>query len=118
MINSNYVIQSVPVFVRWIARTVGLILLILVVTIAIGEGFPNPMSLTSKELTLMAALIMILTGLALGLFHEGWGGLIVLAGYGVFWMFNDMRSLGTLNAAGLVGAAYLFCWWSDHRMKS
>ena len=117
MVTSNYILQSVPVFVRWTARTVGFLLVILVVAITIGEGVPNPASLNATELALMVALLAILVGLALGFFREGWGGLVALAGCGLFWVLNDRRGFGVLNAAALVGTSYVFCWWCERRIK-
>ena len=117
MVTANQIFKNVPEFVRWTSRTIGMLLVILVITIAIGEGVPNPASLTARELTLMIALLIILAGLVLGFVREGWGGLLVLAGYGVFWVSNEMRDLNVLNAAGMVGAAYVFCWWCERRMK-
>ena len=113
---SNHLLQSVPILVRYTARTVGLLLIVLVITIAIGEGLPNPSMLTARELTLMSAFFILVAGMALGFLKEGWGGLVTLAGYGLFWMANGLRSFGIMNAAGLVGTAYVFCWWCQLRM--
>ncbi|KAA3646437.1 MAG: hypothetical protein DWQ07_09490 [Chloroflexi bacterium] len=74
MVTSNQIFNNVPAFVRWTSRTVAMLLVILVVAIFVGEGVPNPASLTARELTLMVALLIILAGLMLGFFWEGWGG--------------------------------------------
>jgi hypothetical protein len=70
---------------KWLARTVSLGLLILVATFVIGEG-PPPLSVHS------AAFGMILAGLLLGLFRDGAGAVVTLAGLASFYVLNYWAS--------------------------
>lgn len=84
---------------RWMARSIGTALLLLIVILAIGEGG-----------VLGAALWMMLIGQVVAWKWEGIGGILILGGFAVFatppFRFNIV--FGSWLVTGLL---YLVCWW-------
>lgn len=91
----------------WLTKAVGLALLLLVVTIAIGEGPPNPFKLSSRELILLISLLVSLAGTILVLWNQLIGGIAILGGMILFmgethqWVFWAFALVGVLN---------IVCW--------
>jgi len=92
----------------WIVKSAGILLLLLVVVIAIGEGPPNPFKLTARELFLMISLLVTLAGIILALWRQLFGGIAILIGMIPFagelhqWIFYAFVLVGILN---------IVCWW-------
>ncbi len=103
--------------IRWTARILGTLLLLLVAAFAIGEGFPNPSKLTTTESLLMVAFVIMLLGIIVAWRWEGTGGALLLVGFASFWAVNIVATLrfwwpGWVFALfGLVGLLFLSCWW-------
>ena len=80
--------RSLPpavIAVKWLARVVAISLLIMVAMFVIGEG-PPPLSVYS------AAFGVMLAGLFLGLFWDGVGAVVTLAGLVPFYVLNYWAS--------------------------
>lgn len=73
------------VAVKWLARLVSLLLLVVVAMFVIGEG---PPPLTGHS----AASFAILAGLLLGLFWDGVGAAVIVAGLAAFYLLNYWAS--------------------------
>ena len=114
--------------VRWFARILGSIVLLLVLSMAIGEGLfmePPPGSsgmLKEKDIPLMAGMIIMLAGIVVAWFREGIGGLLMIAGF-IPFLVDELKSTKGFNAWFLVifpmiGLLHLFCWWQSRSLKS
>ncbi len=79
---------------RWIARVLGLLLLLLVVTIAVGEviGSTTYQPLTARETLMMCAFVVSLSGLVVGWWREGIGGTFVLGGLACFFLVHYLHT--------------------------
>lgn len=106
--------------IRWAARVLGALLVILVVVIAVGEsisqGMLNPLDLTWSESLLFVAFIVMLLGIIAAWRWDGIGGAVVVVGFIGFWLINFASSqrlwMGWVFALFLlVGVMHLFCWW-------
>ena len=114
--------------VRWFARILGSLILLLVLFIAIGEGFfmePPPGSsgkLKQSDIPLMTGIIVMLVGIVVAWFREGIGGLLMIGGF-IPFLVDELKSEKGFNAWFLVifpiiGLLHLFCWWQSRRPKS
>ena len=95
---------------RWIGRTVGVFLLIVTVSIAIGQGLPNVSTEPVSVQVGFAALALILGGVVAGWRWELSGGIISLFGWCLFLLatIHSARALnGFVLAMALPGAFYV-----------
>jgi hypothetical protein len=69
---------------RWTARILGTLLVMAVACLAIGGGMPNPFTQPAKVQIGFLALGMLLSGMLAGWRWELAGGIISLAGWGIF----------------------------------
>ena len=104
--------------IRWIARITGALLLILIAVFAIGEGFPNPMTLSREELLLFIAVSTMEIGLLLAFKWELPGSLLIIGGY-IFFVIVERNILPgpIFPIFFLVGLFYLFCWWRSRKFS-
>ncbi len=102
--------------VRWFARITGALLLILIAIFIIGEGFPNPMTLSQDELLLFIAVSTMEIGVILAFKWELPGCLLIIGGY-VFFVIVERNILPgpVFPIFFLVGILYLFCWWKSSK---
>ncbi|MGA2258600.1 MAG: hypothetical protein ABSG53_28375 [Thermoguttaceae bacterium] len=104
---------------RWTARIIGTLLLLLIAVFAIGEGMPNPLSLSIRELLLFAALATMIVGLVFAFRWEGIGGLLILGGFACFSMVNHRISMNIVFGPWLLtGLIYLACGWMKSKVAS
>ena len=80
---------------RWIGRIIGSMLVILLVTIAIGEGMPNPFIQPVRIQIGFLALALLMAGILAGWKWELWGGIVSLFGWCLFVV--AVISLNRLN---------------------
>jgi hypothetical protein len=69
---------------RWTARIVGMLLVVLVLMIAIGEGMPNPFTQPLAVQIGFLALALIVMGIVAGWRWEFFGGILSTAGWCLF----------------------------------
>jgi hypothetical protein len=102
---------------RWTARVVGTALLVLIVSIAIGEGGPNPLTVSLRENLVGTALITMMVGQILAWKWEGIGGVLILGAFALFAAVNPgvhiNSSLLVVGAWVGTGSLYLACWWKE-----
>jgi hypothetical protein len=95
---------------RWSARILGVLLLAVMVALAIGEGMPNVFTQPAKVQIGFTALGLLLLGILAGWRWELLGGIISLAGWGMF-VTVEVGSLRRLNLfilmLALPGTLYL-----------
>jgi hypothetical protein len=98
--------------VRWIARAWGSLLALMVLVFTAGEGLPSPARLTAPERLMFVALAIMVFGLIAAWKWEGFGGVLILIGYGLFAV-ADRRVLvrGLFSLFPIAGLLFLFCWW-------
>ncbi len=109
--------------IRYIARLFSILLIVLVVMLSIGEGLPNPVTLSSVELLLFASLLIMLVGLVLSWQKEDTGGIITILGFILFFIVNSVSS-GSLRLGfffllfPLTGILFVLCCRIDKRILS
>jgi hypothetical protein len=114
--------------IRWFARILGSLVLLIVLSIAIGEAFfmePPPGAtgkLTNRDIPLMGALVIMLVGIVVAWFREGIGGLLMIGGF-IPFLVEELKSERGFNAwffiiFPIIGLLHLFCWWQSRRFKS
>lgn len=101
--------------VRWTARTIGIALLGLIAAFAIGEGGPNPLTVSLRENLIGVALLTMIVGQIVAWKWEGMGSLLILGGFALFAIVNHgvrLNSSFVVYVPWLVtGLLYLICWW-------
>jgi len=103
--------------VRLAARVLSAFLLFIIFLFFFGEGFPNPTTLTAKELLLFAALIIMAAGLIISVKRELHGGVITIIGYLFFAVVNKSVVAGPIFPMFfVVGLLYIFHWWKWGRL--
>jgi hypothetical protein len=70
--------------VRWIARIIGTLLLLMIGLFAVGEGVPNPLEMTFEELIEFVAILLISGGYIVGWKWEFSACVMILSGIAVF----------------------------------
>ena len=70
---------------RWTGRILGTLMVITIITIAVGEGMPNPFTRPPAVLIGFLALAVLMIGMLAGWRWELAGGIISLAGWGLFY---------------------------------
>lgn len=78
------IIKKIAAACRWIARILGVLLVMLILFIAIGEGMPNPFTQPAQVQIGFFALALILIGLLAGWRWELAGGILSLFGWCLF----------------------------------
>ena len=103
---------------RWTARVVGTVILALIVTIAVGEGLPNPLNQPLVVNLLSVAMLAMVVGLAVAWKWEGVGGILILGGWAFFAIVNHGLKLNVVFVPMLaVGLLYLGCGWWKARQR-
>lgn len=100
---------------RFFARLLNLLLILVVALMAIGEGFPSLSKLTTNELLLTISLVIMLIGLLSAWKWELLGGILILVGFLAFFLVNSFSS-GYLRLGyffvlfPLTGVLFLICY--------
>ncbi len=103
---------------RWMARTLGTVLLILIVAFAIGEGVPSPLAMSLRENLLSVALLAMVVGQIVAWRWEGIGGGLILLGFILFAIVNHGVPLNIVFVPWIAtGMLYQVCWWRTSRAK-
>lgn len=105
---------------RWTARIIGAFLLIVVVSIAIVQGLPNPLTEPARVQLGFFALAFIVIGILAGWRWELSGGIISLFGWCLFLLatVHSPRALnGFVVAMALPGAFYVASALLRHRRE-
>ena len=101
----------------WLVKVAGLAVLLLLLAIFIGEGPPNPFKLTARELFIMVMLLTILTGLALALWRQLTGGIVILTGVVSFMIIGGIQHNWVFYAFWVMGLLNILCWWLKKLQK-
>lgn len=120
--NRKYLLAAV----RWTARILGSLLVILVLTIAVGEGFfypgeglPNPFEQPLPTQIKFAGMLAILIGMLVGWKWEGIAAVLILGGGMAFHIFEGwLWATWVFGLVDLIGVLFLLCWWLRRLQKS
>lgn len=77
---------------KWMARVFDAIIGVLMLLKIFGEGLPNFGEMSPREIILLIAFSVILTGLIVAWWQEKIGSFIILSGTLGFWLFNTIYS--------------------------
>jgi uncharacterized membrane protein YcaP (DUF421 family) len=101
---------------RWTARGIGTLIILLIAVLAVGEGVPNPLHQPTVVNFSFVALLVMLAGQVTAWWREGTGGALVLGGMAAFAVANHGVKLNAVFAPMLVtGVFYLLCGWLARR---
>jgi hypothetical protein len=95
---------------RWTARIVGTLLVLICVSIAVGQGIPNPFTQPARVQVGFLALALIIIGILAGWRWELSGGIMSLLGWCLFLpaVITSPRGMnGFVMALALPGALYV-----------
>jgi hypothetical protein len=103
--------------ILWAARVLDVLLVALLWLFLAGEGMPRPSSLMPVEMLAFIAKGLMLLGLLLAWKWPGWGGAVVVWGYGFFWFVSGTRSalMPAFALFGATGGLFLIAWWGTGR---
>jgi hypothetical protein len=103
---------------RWLARTMGTALLILIVAFAIGEGVPNPLRGSLTEMLCHVAMLTMFVGQIVAWKWEGIGGGLIVGGFFLFIIANHGVRLNAVFVPWpATGMLYQICWWRTLKAK-
>lgn len=96
---------------RWTARIAGTLMVLFFLAFAVGEGFSEFTRLTVREKWMFAGMGLLLAGLLLAWFREGWGGVVSIAGWSLM-VIVERRMLGVwpFSIAAATGLLHVLCW--------
>jgi len=111
--------RLITIGIRMVARFLGSILFLMIIMFAIGEGLPNPLTLSIKEGTTFFTFVVMLSGLVIAWKWEGIGGLTVLCGYILFLIINPhSMALGVITMFPVTGLLFLLYWTRARRLTA
>lgn len=105
--------------IRWTARIFGILLAIMVLTIAIGEGFfypgdglPNPFTQPLPVAIELFGMLAMWVGCILGWKWQGIGALLTIGGIIIFHVIEKrLWLMGAFPLFDIAGILFLLCWW-------
>lgn len=102
--------------IRWIARVLSVLLIMLFVTMSFGERVPSPWILTPPEKYAFLALFVMLAGLVSALRWELIGGILILVGYALFALVNQEIIISwAFTLFPVAGILFLLSWALSRR---
>ena len=104
---------------RWTARVLGVVFVVSVITLAIGEGMPNPFTQPVGVQMGFLTLAILLAGMLAGWIWELAGGILSLAGWlGFFVVAVSLRHMTCfvviMALPGLFYVASVYLRWRNH----
>ena len=96
---------------RWTARIAGLLLVVVLLVFAIGEGMPNLFTLPIADQIAFLGLALVMIGTLLGWRFELAGGIMALAGFFLVFVSlfigKGLALIGFFIALALPGVLYI-----------
>ena len=101
---------------RWTARTISILLLVLVMAFVVCSGVPHPLTASLQENLLGSAALVLLFGVVLAWQWEGVGCLLILSGLVLIAPAAEGLIIKIVLIPWLVTTLlYLVCWWGRYR---
>ncbi len=105
---------------KWAARVLGTLLLVMVFTVCTGEGlangFPNPLKQPVSVQIEFAGLFILLFGLVAGWKWQGLGGILIFVGNMTFHIIEAKLYINWVFALfDLTGLLYIASWLMNHQ---
>lgn len=107
--------------IRWFARIVGSILVLFFLLMVLGYIIEpqGAGKITPTEIPLIIGMIAMLLGIIMAWFREGFGALLTIGGFLLFFIAelitNQSYNAWILLAYPAVGLLFLLCWWQDRK---
>ncbi|MBN2457452.1 MAG: hypothetical protein JXB29_13120 [Sedimentisphaerales bacterium] len=106
------------VVIRWVARIFASLLVVLVLTIAIGEGPPNPFTQPLPVAIELFGMLAMWIGCILGCKWQGVGAILTISGIMTFHVIEKrLWLMGAFPLFDLAGILFLLCWWLGRLQK-
>ena len=101
---------------RWAARTVSILLLVLVMAFVVCDGVPHPLTASLRENLLGITALVLLFGVVFAWKWEGGGCLLILSDLALFATVQEELITKIVLIPWLVtGLLYAVCWWGSSR---
>ncbi len=105
---------------RWLARLLSVLLIFLIISLAIGEGYPGPGEYTFTDLLLFVVLLFMLAGFIVAWWFEGIGSIMIIGGFILFLIINSLEteslSLGIFfGLFPLTALLFSVCCWRSKK---
>lgn len=105
--------------IRWIAGIYGGLLAALILTIAVGEGPPNPFTQPLPVAIELFGMLAILSGCIIEWKWQGIGAVLVIAGIMTFHVIEKkLWLMGIFPFFDLAGVLFLLSWWLGRLPKN
>jgi hypothetical protein len=115
MRNADTILPNVNGAIRWAARIIGLLLILFVATIYLGEGRELKFDgLKQSESAMMVSLLGALAGLLVGWIWEGLGGLLTILGlftFSIIGYYTEGNILFNIWILGIPAILFIIYWW-------
>jgi hypothetical protein len=115
-------IKLLAIIFRWIARVVGILLVGLTLTLAIGEGMPNVLTQPLVIQIGFLALALVLLGILFAWRWELVGGIVSLVGWVLFvvaervhWQHSPFFILLAVPGLLFLGSSFLRRYYERHK---
>ncbi len=104
--------------IRWTARVIGLLVLISLLAFTLIAGLPRLIAMDLAAFIHFLSFLVMVSGLFLAWKWEGLGSLVILGGFGAFFVLNwilwGSPALGwVFTLFPMVGLLHLYCWRQD-----
>ena len=118
----SFSIDRIIPSMRWLARLFSILLIFLVISLAIGDGYPGPGDISFTDLLLFAVLLLMLAGFIVAWWFEGIGSIMIIGGFILFLIINSLDteslSLGIFfGLFPLTGLLFSVCCWRSKKSK-
>jgi hypothetical protein len=105
--------KTLAIAVRWAARTIGALIVVLFFIMLFAEGLPS--DLTSAEQVMFATLAVMILGVVLAWKWEWLGGLLTFIGFAGFWYTQGRFPHLTFALFPLAGILHIAAWLFDRK---
>lgn len=101
--------------IKWVSRIFGLSLIGVFIFFASAEGLPSVSELTSKEIMVSIAILIMMAGVLLGFWKDLIGSIVILTGYVFFSILEGKIFAGPVFPQFLIVA--LLYYYNSRNIK-